>query len=301
VAAEVMRRGMDDCPDLETIAAYLDRRLDERAREEIAEHIASCETCYFIFTEAAQTHVTAPAGEAGSKQKSAGWSMDREAVRRMLWPSAAALAAAAVVTLMVRTGSMPWQRSASARLQALVTTVGTERTIEPRLTGGFAYGPLRGALRGAESTAASISPDVRIAAAQIVKSVGSDRSAEALRLQGLAYLLTGYADRAVAAFEQAEIVKPGDAQISNDLSAAYLVRGARDGQAQDLKKALESADRALAANHALPEARFNRACALERLSMIPAAREAWSAYLAIDDRSEWAAEARTRLAALNLR
>ena len=39
------------------IAAYLDRMLPDVQRERMAEHIASCETCCFLFTEAAQTQV----------------------------------------------------------------------------------------------------------------------------------------------------------------------------------------------------------------------------------------------------
>ena len=52
------------------------------------------------------------------------------------------------------------------------------------------------------------------------------------------------------------------------------------------------------ADLARAEAWFNRAYALERLGLADEAREAWQAYLTIDDRSGWADEARTHLRAL---
>jgi len=45
------------CPSLETIGAFVDGRLMDREREMIADHLASCETCYFVFSEAARTRV----------------------------------------------------------------------------------------------------------------------------------------------------------------------------------------------------------------------------------------------------
>ena len=55
------------------------------------------------------------------------------------------------------------------------------------------------------------------------------------------------------------------------------------------------ADRAVKADNRLAEAWFNRALALERLAMVGEARGAWSDYLKVDDRSEWAAEATRHL------
>src|SRR5438067_1447057 len=144
----------DDCPDLETLAAYLDGRLKGRDRDRVTAHAADCDTCYFVIAETARM----PLPAAGSERRSA-W---REwlTLPKVVWPTAAALATAAMVWLAVGTA---WLRPASPDLQQLVAAVGTDRTIEARLTGGFAYGPLRGPVRGAESV--NVSPDVRIAAA----------------------------------------------------------------------------------------------------------------------------------------
>ena len=64
------------------------------------------------------------------------------------------------VMLMVGTGGLTRWRQGDSDLQALVAAVGTERPIEARLTGGFAYGALRSAVRSGESPVMRISPDV---------------------------------------------------------------------------------------------------------------------------------------------
>src|SRR5262249_9651938 len=158
--------GETSCPDLETIAAYLDRRLTESERAAVTEHLASCETCYFVFTEAAQMRVseaTAHESESGVVANPVWWARPK-----VLWSSGAALAAAASLTLLVNTGIIPGRNGDSAELRALVVAVGTDRTLEARLTGGFAYGPLRATTRGS-GTPTSVSADVRIAAARIEK------------------------------------------------------------------------------------------------------------------------------------
>jgi hypothetical protein len=86
--------------------------------------------------------------------------------------------------------------------------------------------------------------------------------------------------------------------VLSDLAAAYLVRARDKSQSEDLSKALAAANRALTADRSLREIWFNRAKALEWLSMPREAREAWQSYLTIDDRSGWADEARAHLRSL---
>jgi tetratricopeptide (TPR) repeat protein len=288
VAAEVIKRDVNGCPELEVIAAFLDRRLDDTDRAEVAGHLSSCESCYFAFSEAAQIQpVLAKVASTPSW-----WTNNR-----ILWSSAAAGVAAAATVVLAITGTLPFGRSSAPELTTLVAAVGTDRTIEPRLTGGFAHGPLRGALRSSETTGMNLSPDVRIAAAEIEKTTGGQQSAGAKQARGIASLIVGDIDRAVATLEEAAAQSPSNARILNDLAAAYLVRGQRSGQSEDLSKALASVNRALNADRSLREAWFNRAYALERLSMTKESRDAWQAYLTIDDRSGWADEARAHLRA----
>jgi len=144
-----------------------------------------------------------------------------------------------------------------------------------------------------------LSPEVRIAAALIEKEAAEARSPGALRARGIASFVVGDIDRAIVALEQAAGQRPGDPRILNDLGAAYLVRAERHNQPEDLSRAIGSLNRAVTANHLLPEALFNRAYALQRLSLNEEARDAWRMYLRVDDRSGWADEARVHLRELD--
>jgi len=293
MAAEPLMRGPQDCPDLETIAAYLDGRNSAAERAGVAEHLATCESCYFVFTEAAASKVAMLVDTAAP----AWWKNPR-----IVLPSAAAgLAMAATIVLAVNAGLLRWDGSDPPQLTALVAAMGDERVIAPRLTGGFAHAPLRGAIRGGEPVVRTLSPDLRIAAALIEKQASPLGSAEALHARGIAALVTGEIDRAIIVLDQAVTARPDDARMLSDLAAAYLARADRDFKPEDLNRALASVNRALNADRTLPEALFNRAYALERLSLSAEAGDAWRAYLTIDDRSGWADEARTHLRSLGQR
>jgi hypothetical protein len=275
------------CPDLESIAAYLDGRVTDPERARITEHLSSCEECYSLFTESAQTVVDV----VPSRETVLGRVSEWMSGPRLAWSTAgAALATAAVVWLVAGTRFSPMPQG--SELQALVAAVGTDRPVEARLSGGFAYGQMRGAVRGGSPSGRPVSPDVRIAAARSEKALAVRRTAETLHAFGLATLVTGELGRAVPLLEQAIERAPPDARVLSDLSAAYLARAARDNRHQDLERALAAADRALKVDPEFAEALFNRALALERLSLADEARAAWYDYLRVDDRSGWADEAR---------
>lgn len=302
MAAEALTYRPEACPDAETLAAYLEGGLAQDERERVIAHVADCDDCYFVMTEAAQMPAMAAepiSATATSKVepvpstivKTKWWHS-----KPVIWSSsvAGALATAATVWLAVGGG---WFGSSwdSPSLQNLVAAVGSERTVEARLTGGFAYGPPRGTVRSGELSAVSVSPDVRIAAARIEKEALGRRTPSALRMLGLAYLVTGDVVRAVRVLEEAVNQPNPDPRALNDLAAAYLVRAARGNQPQDLAKALAVADRAVNADPGLREAWFNRAYALDRMSLGTEARDAWEEYLRLDGQSAWADEARVHL------
>ena len=160
-----------------------------------------------------------------------------------------------------------------------------------RLTGGFAYAPVRGPVRGANDI--SLSPDVRIAIAEIEKQYAAKPVAAA------AALVSGDANRAILILEAQSQLRPNDPKILSDLAAAYLARAARTASTDDASRALAAANRALEIDRLMPEALFNRALALQMSGMTEDARIAWQAYLAVDDRSGWADEARARLRILS--
>jgi tetratricopeptide (TPR) repeat protein len=136
---------------------------------------------------------------------------------------------------------------------------------------------------------------VRIAAARLEKQAENRRTPKELGNLGVAYLLTDDVERAVPALENAAADVTMDARLLSDLSAAYLVRAARRNETADLVLARTAAEGALRIDGRLPEALFNRALALERLSLIDEARQAWQDYLTADHSSGWATEARRHL------
>jgi tetratricopeptide (TPR) repeat protein len=292
VAAEALTHRLEPCPDAETLAAYLDGRLAQDERERVTQHVADCDDCYFVVTEAAQMPSTAAQLEPEPVRLRRRW----WASQPVVWSSSVggALATAAMVWVAVGGG---WLRlsSDSAALRSLVAAVGSERTVEARLTGGFEYGPLRGPVRSGDVSV--VSPDVRISAARVEKEEIGRRTPHALRRLGLAYLVTGDIARAVNALEAAADHASPDPLVLSDLSAAYITRAMRTNQPQDFTKALAAADRAVKADSKMAEAWFNRAYALERLSL-PEARDAWVDYLKVDDQSGWADEARQHLRSL---
>jgi len=105
-------------------------------------------------------------------------------------------------------------------------------------------------------------------------------------------------NQAVEALRQSTEDESHDARAWSDLAAAYLVRAGREEDPRDLLRAYEAADRAVKEDGSLPEAYFNRALALERLALKPAARAAWRGYLAVDGGSSWTGEAKDHLKAL---
>jgi tetratricopeptide (TPR) repeat protein len=269
------------CPSLETIGAFVDGRFKQREREMVADHLGSCESCYFVFAEAARVRVGAqPTGEV------------RTFVPRIPWRLSAGLAAAAsmviAANLWISPGANPDQRA----LEQLVTAVGTARTFDARPAGGFAYAPVRGPVRGA-AFAEQLSPDARIAIAQIEKLQTTGPIA------GTAALIAGDVDRAIGILENAARTAPADARALNDLSAAYLVRAERTGNTADASRGLAMANRALEIERLMPEALYNRALALQMSGLTEDARQAWQAFLTIDDRSGWADDARARLRILS--
>jgi tetratricopeptide (TPR) repeat protein len=186
-------------------------------------------------------------------------------------------------------------------------------------------------MRGTDSVASS--PDVRIAVATIEKETARRQTAKNLHELGVAHLITGDISNATEALEKAVIQDSGSRALS-DLSAAYLVRGMRENRPEDLFHALVLATQALQRDGTMREALFNRALALDQLSMlddarrtlaarsalqgdssmlealnratlldrrsiVDGARQAWQAYLKVDGESGWAAEARISLQRLS--
>jgi CHAT domain-containing protein len=195
-----------------------------------------------------------------------------------------------------------WVGSAAytRELAELAATLEGSRAIEPRLTGGFRYAPYSEAPLASSARIGKIKLDIARKAAREAARRSARRSAEDLGAMASVHLLAREADGAIQALREAIDEGAEDPRLFSDLAAAYLVRAKEAGTPYDFILGLKAADRALALEPALPEARFNRALALTRLSLIPEADKAWSHYLALGEDSGWSVEARNHLDVLAL-
>jgi CHAT domain-containing protein len=112
-----------------------------------------------------------------------------------------------------------------------------------------------------------------------------------------AALLLNEPDRAIALIT-AIPETDRDAAEWSDLAAALLTRSAKRSFMDDVVEALGASDVALELASNLPEARFNRALAIERLGLRVQAAAAWSDYVHLHSSDGWSNEALSHLTAL---
>jgi CHAT domain-containing protein/tetratricopeptide (TPR) repeat protein len=274
-------------PDDETLAAFLDDRLGSAERARVTEHLSRCEACHELFAET----VRFQAAQAPSRTEP-----KRFPRSPIPWAIGAAAAALVAGVALVRGGG-GFRQARPGPMAELVTALEGERPIEPRLAGGFRYAPPRDVTRGA---APGPTPSWKVLAAAAKVKEEAERSAtpDALSALGVAHLVLGEEDAAVASLEKALKSKPNDAALLTDLSAAYLTRAKRKDEPEDIVRGLDTADRAIEADPKIAEPHFNRALALEALGRGEMAKKAWGDYLERDPSSEWAREARRRLEAI---
>ena len=132
----------------------------------------------------------------------------------------------------------------------------------------------------------------KLAGAMRAAGASSETDASRGHAAGSWNVVWGNLDQAIDELRAAAHVEPSKASIQSDLAAALLARAGRSQDPQSILEAYTSADRAVALDSALPEARFNQALALEWLQLRRDALVAWSSYLKLDGRSPWADEAR---------
>ena len=276
------------CPAPEDLAAFVDGRLDADRRAEIELHLAGCGVCREAVVDAVLL--------AGQALPTSRWS----GRRRALAAGGALLALAASVMLLLRASPEFGAFPGRSPYPELVAAAGRDRTVEARLTGGFAYRPLRAVTRAGN---ANRSEDFDLlAATSAVQQRAIDTPTVANRhAAGIAQLLIGDYESAVATLEAVVAAEPGRAEYHSDLAAAYLARGRQWDRAEDFAKATAAAGRAIALDSSLDEAYFNQALALDAEGRV---REAEAAYRRARDRdpgSAWSAEISTRLDQLRRR
>jgi Tfp pilus assembly protein PilF len=267
---------MPGCPEPEDLAAFADGTLPGKARTAIELHLADCETCREVVADTV--------------------SLSREYLgptllglpRQRVLGGGAALALAASVFAMV----VPFGQNRDYK--SLVAAVGQNRTVEARLTGGFAYAPLKRPTRAARAV---VNEDFALLAAKskLEESAQARPTPANRHAAAVAHLVSGDADAAIAALESVVRDEPGKAVYHSDLAAAYIARGRAWDRREDLEKAKAAADRAITLDESLDEAYFNRALALDSLGQAREAEAAYRAALTRDPQSPWNTEISMRL------
>lgn len=272
---------MQTCPNEEMLAAFIDARLDDRARLEVIEHLADCGECRDIV-------MTANEYEASLEQKG-GAVVPGRFNRRWLPPLAAAAAVIAVLfgVPSLRQAILPM--SGMAKLVKAANDL-PERPTSARLSGDFAYkkfSNLRGKSDEVPVDAEVAETMVKLAANEATEKAKDDRTVENLHAAGVGEVLAKNRPDAVKTLEEAASKKPSSAEIQNDLAAAYIANG-------DYERALAAARKSwsIQQSHA---AAWNIALALDNAGRDAEAIAAWQNYLKLDGSSPWADEARGKL------
>lgn len=206
--------------------------------------------------------------------------------------STVSLAALCLLILLTGSAHPPRQNEASRRAairSALAAALGPARPLEGRLA-GFPYAPFNPA-----------QPRISKESGTILRSLEADAvgsSPENIAARALAELAAGKIKEAIEGLDRAVAANPANAALFSDFAAAYLEDARKNREPYSLVKALEDAEKAVALDPNLPEARFNRALALEHLFLNRQARLAWREYIRLDPGTSWEREAERRLRAL---
>jgi tetratricopeptide (TPR) repeat protein len=294
---------MTNCPTDETLAAFLDDRLDSEARQKVIEHVAACADC---------RDVVMASGEWQAEQDATRVAVHSARPRPWRWAPLAAAAAVATLVFVMWEPVARWNDERGSGIPALAAAANAldERPVEGRLTGGFAFKPLKRNLRGTNSEDLAI-VRVQAAAARAGEAAKRNPSPETLHALGISHLLLRHHDEAIEALQEAltaetevdelgeAIRKSDDAALLSDLAAAYQARGRFRGNPADFDVALDAAERAWELART-PEAAWNRALALDSLNLTREAVDSWKDYLTIDSTTEWAEHARARIADLGV-
>ncbi len=219
--------------------------------------------------------------------------------------SPAVLRFAVVLLLFGGIGLVVWrtvfyESNADRGLTQMTAAYRGTRPLESRSSADFGYAPFT-VTRG-ETVSPTDSIALERAQLYLLDAARDPNDARAHHALGLFYLNKKEFDKALGEFIIALKLAPENAELHSDTGAAYLEKAEQaearekyDETLENLSRSLESLNRALGLNAALPEALFNKALVLEKKGVPNQAREAWQKYLETDPASEWADEARRNL------
>jgi hypothetical protein len=270
-------------PSDETLAAFIDGRVDAETRARVVEHLATCPECYSVVLGATEMPAATVTDQGNVRP-----------FRGMRYAAAvAALAAAAAIGFFVTPFGQRLYHPDG--LAALATAAPAARTFAGRIS-GFPYRePAPVARGGADLDPARNPANYKLlgVAAKVQERAVNSPTAENLHALGVSQLLLGNASDAVQTLGDALSKSGGldastDIALISDYSAALSSQAAQTRNAGAKALATRAAERAWSLRRS-PETAWNRAVALDT-------PEAWRDYLGLDSTSDWAREARTRSA-----
>ncbi|MCU1245238.1 MAG: hypothetical protein JWN02_1148, partial [Acidobacteria bacterium] len=218
-------------------------------------------------------------------------------------------AAAALIVILFLPPVHTWVENRGGGMGPLVTAANQQqfRSVEARLSGGFAYRRPQPVMRGEDDTRKDPRSWGLFSAAEKIRTrADSAPTVKNLHELGVANLVLGNYDSAVQTLEaairketgkdeaDAAIAASGNPMLLSDLAAAYYAQARFSHSVRGFASAQLSAERAWRVGKSA-EAAWNRALILDAINDREGARAAWEEYLHLDPGSSWAAEAREHL------
>lgn len=276
----------DICRNEEWLAAYLDKRLPTQERSLFETHLSHCPSCLaeLIAAKAELDEMAAEESEALARE-----TCSREPRRMRFTPLAASLSFAAVVIcagalfLSIRSAVRDREiESARGNVSRILAAADIGRM---RLSGGPGS-PFSSPVvyRGAEERPGDAFGPAEKSLKAALAERGNDWRLYALL--GDLYMAGNQIGRAEIFYEQALALKPGNAQLLNDLAAAEYRLGKFDLSRRDLESAL-------AADSTRIEALYNLAVLYREIGDRAHSKRYLDSYLRKDPSSPWAERAQT--------
>ena len=293
-----------DCPSNETLAAFIDGRLDSRTRASVVKHLSTCMECSAFVSDAIA--IRAAVGDAAFEPRGFAQPQSTTTGGKVL-PFRALVAAAAIAAGLAAAffvpaihESIPGLRSPGS--EALAKVADARRVTLARIAELSEWREPAPRNRGVGDDSSDEGHDknyrLLTKAAAIQEAVEAHPTRRNLHNLGIAMLMDKKPQEAIDALERAAKLGPPDAALLNDLAAAYTDRRDRMGAKPDDEKAVAYADEAWQLGKT-PAAAWNRAMALKGLNRDAEAKAAWAQYLAIEKDPAWRKEARQHLDDLN--
>jgi Tetratricopeptide repeat. len=191
----------------------------------------------------------------------------------------------------------------SKGLQALNQAYREQRPTEARIT-ELNYAPPPPRIRGNQQE--KVDYVARDRAERIfLDAVAGHPDAQSYHALGRLYLAKHKFDEAIKQFDEASKLDANNAQLENDIGAAYLEKGkanrseeAGGKSTEYFEESLKHLTRSIELNDSLLQAHFNRALLYGYMNRTQEAQNEWRNYIKKDQTSEWAEEANRQLKSL---